>query len=286
MFISNIAAKKQKREFYMGNINFDSYYKFSISLGIILVVLPISVIIFLFTDSFNLQISEADLATYTNTAQEVIKMKQSVPLLIYKWYVWLIAFIFFIAGIVLIVYGLFCWHNLQKLEDICKKRDAKMAMDVITKKIVEMSDEEIIQKNAVDVADEQFDQETTYLMQQRFFNHLKKTKNSHLLKTYIIIGTFEYDIIAFSQNFYDKDFVYEVKYQSKMSNKKEIEQYRNQMRNLRNNFSEKFSRIPYMVLVLIVADELHEHTLNIVDEIEKWNNYSIDVIRESELPEM
>lgn len=41
-----------------------------------------------------------------------------------------------------------------------------------------------------------------------------------------------------------------------------------------------------MVLVLIVADELHEHTLNIVDEIEKWNNYSIDVIRESELPEM
>lgn len=66
----------------MGNINYDSFYKFLVSLGIILVILPLTVLIFLTTNSFDLQITAADLTQYTPTAQKVIAWRQSLPLLI------------------------------------------------------------------------------------------------------------------------------------------------------------------------------------------------------------
>ena len=86
----------------MGNINYDSFYKFLVSIGIALVALPITVCIFLLTDSFNLQIAETDLTTYTQTAQEVIKHKQNIPLLIEKGYVKFIFIIFFVHPIIII----------------------------------------------------------------------------------------------------------------------------------------------------------------------------------------
>lgn len=66
----------------MGNINYDSFYKFLVSLGIILVILPLTVLIFLTTNSFDLQITATDLTQYTPTAQKVIAWRQALPLLI------------------------------------------------------------------------------------------------------------------------------------------------------------------------------------------------------------
>lgn len=104
----------------MGNINYDSFYKFLVSLGIILVILPLTVLIFLTTNSFDLQIAEADLAQYTQTAQKVIAWRQSLPLLIQEKCTWWIIGGFSICGVCLILYGLIKWHELQKIDDICK----------------------------------------------------------------------------------------------------------------------------------------------------------------------
>ncbi len=115
----------------MVNVNYDSFYKFLVSLGIIMCTLPVTILLFLFTDSFNLQISEADLSEYTKTAQNVIRMKQFTPLLIEKWYTWLISAIFFLAGFFLICLGMKKWYQLQKFDDIRKKREAQEAMEAI-----------------------------------------------------------------------------------------------------------------------------------------------------------
>ena len=133
-----------------------------------------------------------------------------------------------------------------------------------------MSDEQIIQKNAFDMSDEQIIQnhnipESTnsiamkgFLVKQKYFNFVKSTKRTYLIKRNIIIGRCEYDIVAFSNRLFEK---------------------------LKNNFSETLNRIPYMVLAVVVPDEVYEHTLSITNNIEKWNNNSIEVIKESELPE-
>lgn len=282
----------------MEHINYDSFYKFLTSLGIIIAVIPFAAVLFLFTDSFNLQISETDLVEYTKTAQDVIRLKQSIPLLVEKWHIWIIfAFILF-GGIALTCIGMKKWYELQKLDDICKKRDADKAMETIRKNTVDMSDEQIIQKNTDDMFGGQNIQNDIYsrsassvamkcfLIEQKFFNLVKSTNRSRLVKCNIMIGDCEYDMVVFSTQLFEKDYVYEIKYMRKDITSGRIERYREQMKKLKQNFAEKLNRIPYMVLAIIVPDDLYEHTLNNVGKIEKWNNYSIEVLRESELPEM
>ena len=90
----------------MGNVNYDSFYKFIVSLGIILMMLPFAVLIFLVTNSFDLYVTKTDLAQYSKTAQKVINWRQSLPLLIQEKFIWWIVGVCSIAGVALIIYGL------------------------------------------------------------------------------------------------------------------------------------------------------------------------------------
>lgn len=279
----------------MANINYDSFYKFLASLGIILVALPFMAILFLFTDSFNLQIPEADLIGYTKTAQAVIRLKQSVPLLIEQWYVWLIFIVFFIVGVQLIYIGLIKWHELQKIDDICKQLDMEKLKKEVGEKVEPMSDKEIMQNHTDDTHSEQITQNAnslessgavamkSFLVEQRFCDFIKSTHQSSLVKHNIKIGRCEYDVVAFSTQHFAKDYVYEVKYMKKDITSSRIEQYREQMKKLKQTFSENFNRIPYMVLAIIVPDDVYEQALNAAKKVDKWNNYLINVIKESEL---
>ena len=279
----------------MENINYDSFYKFLASLGLILIAIPFTVVLFLFTDSFNLQISEIDLVGYTQTAQDVIRLKQSMPLLIEKWYVWLIFVIFFIVGIELICIGLKNWYKMQKVEDKHKQQELEKLEQEIRENTADMSDEQIMQKKIVDTSDEQITQNNissensgsmamkSFLIEQKFSDLVKSTDHSRLIKCNIRIGDCDYDMVAFSNQLFEKDYVYEIKYMREGITPDRIKQYRDKMKKLKQTFSEKLNRIPYMVLVIVVADNVYEHTQSIVNGIEKWNNYLIEVKKESEL---
>lgn len=266
----------------MGNVNYDSFYKFLVSLGIILVILPFTVFVFLVTNSFDLQISEADLNTYTETAQEVIRWRQAIPLLFHKKLILCIIAICIVGGVVLIIYGLIKWHELQKLDDICKRREAEKQMEAIKKNIVEMSDDQIIQKTTFDEGPSA-NVMKGFLIEQKYFNLVKSIRNTHTVKNNIMIGNCEYDIVAFSNKIFEKDFVYEVKYLRNNMSLNRIEKCRENMKKLRANFSDRLNRIPYMILTIVVPDEMFEQTLNIVNQMEKWNNYSVEVMKESDL---
>ena len=266
----------------MGNINYDSFYKFLVSLGIILVILPLTVLIFLTTNSFDLQITEADLAQYTQTAQKVIAWRQSLPLLIQEKCIWWIIGGCSICGVCLILYGLIKWHELQKIDDICKKREAEKQREAIEKNTVKMSDEQIIQKTTFEDGPSATVMKK-FLIEQKFFDIVKNSKKAYIVKSNIMIGTFEYDIVAFANKKYEKDYVYEVKYLRNNISLHRIEQCREQMKKLRTNFSEKLNRIPYMILAIVVPDEMYEHTVNIAKRVEKWNSYSIEILKESDL---
>ena len=98
-----------------------------------------------------------------------------------------------------------------------------------------------------------------------------------------MIGTFEYDVVAFANKTFEKDYVYKVKYLKNNISLHQIERYREQMKKLRANFSKELNRLPYMTLAIVVPDKMYEHTVNIAEQIEKWNNYSIEILKESDL---
>lgn len=266
----------------MGNVNYDSFYKFIVSLGIILMMLPFAVLIFLVTNSFDLYVTKTDLAQYSKTAQKVINWRQSLPLLIQEKFIWWIVGVCSIAGVALIIYGLKKWHELQKLDDLCKMREAEKQKEAIEKNTVQMSDEQIIQKAVFDEGPST-NVMKGFIIQQKFFEFIKDTKKEYIVKSNIMIGKFEYDVIAFSNKAFEKDYVYEVKYLKRNLSSHQIEQWREKMEKLKTNFSTMLNRIPYMTLTIIVPDEIYENALNAAKKVQKWNNYSIEILQESEL---
>lgn len=122
-----------------------------------------------------------------------------------------------------------------------------------------------------------------FIIEQKFVDFVKNTKKTYIVKNNIMIGTHEYDVVAFANKTFEKDFVYEVKYLRNNISLHQIERYREQLKKLRTNFSEELNRLPYMTLAIVVPDERYEYTVNIVKQIKKWNNYSIEIMKESDL---
>lgn len=266
----------------MGNINYDSFYKFLVSLGIILIIFPFTILIFFITNSFDLKIPEAELVKYTKTAQKVIIWRQSFALWIQEKSLWCIIGVCCVLGITLIVYGLKKWYELQKIEDICQKMESKKYMEAIEKNTVKMSDEQIIQKTTFENT-QIVNGMKGFIIEQKFIDFVKKSKKTHTVKNNIMIGSFEYDVVAFSNKPFEKDYVYEIKYLQNSIALYKIEQFRENMVKLRNNFSEKFNHIPYMVLAIVVPDEMYEYAVTIAGQVKKWNNYSIEIFKESDI---
>ena len=92
-------------------------------------------------------------------------------------------------------------------------------------------------------------------------------------------------MVAFSNQVFENDYVYEIKYIRKDIISYQIKRYRKQMEKLKQTFSEKLNRIPYMVLVIVVLDDVYKSALCNVKEIEKCDIDLIEIIKESELPE-
>lgn len=145
-----------------------------------------------------------------------------------------------------------------------------------------MSDEQIIQKTNFEYGPSATVMKG-FIIEQKFFDFVKNTKKTYIVKSNIMIGTFEYDVVAFVNKTFKRDYVYEVKYLKNNISLHQIERYREHMKKLRANFSEELNRLPYMTLAIVVPDKMYEHTVNIAKQIEKWNNYSIETLKENDL---
>lgn len=63
----------------MNNIDYGSFYRFLVSLGIALTMLPFLAHIFFWSSPFELHVTEAEIAELTETAREVISIRQKIP---------------------------------------------------------------------------------------------------------------------------------------------------------------------------------------------------------------
>lgn len=234
------------------------------------------------TNSFDLQIIEADLSKYTQTAQDVIKWRQSIPLLVKEKYVWFIAAGIGIMGICLVIYGLVKWYKLQQIDDICKEYEANKLMKDIEKRTEKMSYEQTAKKAGAGYESAPLVLKG-FMIEQKYLDYVKSIKPKYVVESNVIIGKLEYDVVAFARDRFEKDYVYEVKYLKSNITTQRIEEYREQLKRSRTNFSNTFNRLPYMTLAIVVPDEMYESAVNAVKPIHKWNNYSIEISRESDL---
>ena len=105
-------------------LQYDSLYKFLVSLGVVLITLPIAALIFLANGTM-LLISQSDYENLSEYSIHNLEQHNYIVSLIIK-FLPTISVLFFVAGIVLICVGLIKWHKIQKMLDIKIAAEAKI----------------------------------------------------------------------------------------------------------------------------------------------------------------
>jgi hypothetical protein len=211
----------------MNKLEYDNLYKFLVSLGIVLIVLPFAAL-FYFYNSNPILISQTEydlLSTYTI---QLINSRNKLFSTFIKVFPW-VAAAFVLLGIVSLVYGIIKWFDVQKKLD--KKLDAestKKTLEELTANEEEVSEkikketEEIVLINESGSLTSEITENTKrpqikalekyYEIEDRCFNYFTvKYSKKFDFKRNIRIGNTYYDFVGVS-NKDDCDLIFEIKY--------------------------------------------------------------------------
>lgn len=100
----------------MDKLQYDSLYKFLVSLGLIMIALPIAVLAYLLNSELVL-INQEDFETLSQLSKQMLTNREKLLVLLRCIFPWF-AVIFIILGMVLLAYGLYKWRQVQMNLDI------------------------------------------------------------------------------------------------------------------------------------------------------------------------
>ena len=113
----------------MEKLKYDSLYKFIVSIGIVIVILPFGFIFGILNKNDTVLVSQNEINQLTNTAKEIIYLEQDYKYLILSKPILFstITMILFLIGSVIVIYGIIQWKDkVQKYEDKSRELSNKL----------------------------------------------------------------------------------------------------------------------------------------------------------------
>lgn len=297
-----ICIIKEKGVHSVDKLQYDSLYKFLVSLGIVLIALPITALIFLANGTIHI-ISKTEYETLSEYSIRNLEQHEYIIALIIK-FLPIISLIFVISGIVLIGFGLIKWHHIQK--DL----DSKLASETKMKELeyAQMSNAEILTKNMREVEEApsinststplhttpHFSQSERWLkyaeIEDKFFRYgiPLPIRRRHSYRRNLKIGGYEYDAIGISLKT-DIDSIYEVKYWENIPPSALLQQTLERVHKAGANYKSIEGRNYHSILAIICPKEmLDNHTKRINTFLEKhpefnYSDIEIKIISEESL---
>lgn len=111
----------------MDKLQYDSLYKFLVSLGLIMVALPVAVLAYLLNGELIL-ISQDEFESLSKLSQQMISNRDKLLVILRYIFPWFSG-LFILAGVGLLIYGLWKWKDIQKNLD--KKLDAETTLQIL-----------------------------------------------------------------------------------------------------------------------------------------------------------
>ena len=272
----------------MEKLNYNSLYKFIVSIGIGIMVLPFIFLFGILNNNEFVIIKESEINQLTNTAKAIIYLEQN-----YKYAVLsnpvvilIIVIIFIIIGLIIVIYGVIQWNNkVQKHED----KNRELSNKILEHKLSELSNEEKEQKMIKDIETLETDNKpkatktnlnkqkiTKYMeMQKAVYKIIRKQFSEYKIFEETRLGKQMYDCIALpiSRNAL-YDYIFEIKYFTTINSiKGRIEKLESMMLEQELIYYKNSDRYSKVILILIVenfSDEekfknkkfLNENSLN------------------------
>ena len=280
----------------MDKISYESSYKFIVSIGVVLTILPFGVLYSIIALSKDIIISKRRINELNGISKHIIeKLENNFFILINNPAFYLFLFLIFLMGMVCIFKGLKDWKDVQNKENH-KKDLENEKLELENKKLKDefgLSSKEQFDKVEQEVKEEQEiigEQSSTSLIKE-YFNIeqrvatkiIKDFSKSHDVVYGFRLGKYEYDIVAKGKGFLDKDYFFEIKYLKNMINvawyKKIIEKVNKQ----NENYQENTNRKPYVKIVFVTEKNNYNQVKEFINRQQKINNLGVDIVEKDEI---
>ncbi len=217
----------------MSKLEYDNLYKFLVSLGIVLIVLPVAFLVFIFNSELVL-ISQVDYDALSAFSQQMVQQHEQLAscfAVIFPWY----AVASFIIGLFLLIFGICKWVDVQK--NIDKKLDAETTIQSLT--VLQMTPKEVEKKIETEIKEDTLPSDFTdvenvpvnsqlnhiekYIeIENKCFNYFTRIYGKRYSFTRNIrIGAEKYDFIGVSQR-NNIDLIFEIKYLRNVADAKNL----------------------------------------------------------------
>lgn len=266
----------------LSQVNYETRHKFTVSIGVFFILLPVVLVSYILANSTNLFVYEqSKYAVLSTFSKSILKfLKYSVPV-----FCFLILVLGICFGIKFISDGLKDWEKFENidLEDRNLELEKKKAeYNKILEGVTQEEKDAAIEMEADNFENSNYQY---YLEKYRAIENVvirrifvTNTENYNIV-TNKRIGGMIYDVIAFSNTLFKKDIVFEIKYIKSIS-LLQYNRYVEQMEKLAQTFSENTNHIPYRKLILVTNEEVFSKVKSFVYNQEKINNFSVIVIKE------
>ena len=280
----------------MDKISYESRYKFIVSIGVVLTILPFGVLYSIIALSKDIIISKRKINELNGISKYIIeKLENNFFILINNPLFYLFLFLIFLMGIVCIFKGLKDWKDVQNKENH-KKDLENEKLELENKKLKDefgLTSKEQFDKVEQEVKEEQGiigEQSSTSLIKE-YFNIeqrvatkiIKDFSKSHDVVYGFRLGKYEYDIVAKGKGFLDKDYFFEIKYLKNMINVAWYKRILEKVNKQDENYQENTNRKPYVKIVFVTEKNNYNQVKEFINRQKKINNLSADVVEKDEI---
>lgn len=252
----------------MDKLQYDSFYKFMVSVGVVLIAAPLLGLYYLLCNGNQILITKAEFEALSSTSMIFVQQRDQTILYILKALPWILC-ILILIGLACLIYGGLKWHNIQKEIDEqtkLKTRAQKFnvekmtASEIATKAIEEASDE---QEEQVTVPTEISLEKTRVLkgieIENLCYTYIhKQHSRSYDIQQNVKLGNYGCDIVAVSK--IDKtDYIFEIKYWKGHPNTSLFYRVTERMESMKTTYENISQRGCKCILMIVTLEENKEN---------------------------
>lgn len=282
----------------MDKLQYDSFYKFIVSVGVVLIVAPLFCFHYLVSGSYDIIMTQEEANNLSKISSDFLSIKIRYAQNIYK-YLPIFCIMFIVIGIIFTFWGCAKWLQMQKTFDQITKLD----LEEKELHIKSMSAQEIAEKIiGEDIESHEFSDSNSYIspsysatssrirkafeIEDACYNYLKnKLKRKYNVHPNVKVDNFEYDIIA-SAKYNNIDLLYEIKYWNNLISKATLARLVDHVEQLGISYQNTTHRNFHFIILIIFQDKCLQETIDDLNNLIRHKNISsisIEFMKEKQL---
>lgn len=282
----------------MDKLQYDSFYKFIVSVGIVLIVAPLFCLHYLVSGSYDIIMTQEEANNLSEISSDFLSIKIQYVQNIFK-YLPIICIVFIIIGVIFTFWGCLKWLQIQKTLDQITKLDLEekelhiqsMSAQEIAEKVINEDIENHENSNSDSLitpsnSTASFRIRKAFEIEDACYSYLKnKLKRKYNVHQNVKVGNCDYDIIA-SSKYNNIDLLYEIKYWNNPVSKATLARLVNQIENRGISYENTAHRNFRFIILIISQEDCFSETTDYLNNLISHKNISfisIESMKEEQL---